>query len=126
MFGNTTLFRVMDNLVLEKLSPGDAFQDKGFLSTTRVDLTRDTDTRNEISEISKDRPNTVAVILPSPSKSGKGIAVDLYKTSVDDTSPTSVREKEILLPRNTVLKFLGYRAGVGSEDKVAVFERIDK
>jgi hypothetical protein len=125
MFGDKTLYRIVDNFVLGELTPGDTLRDKGFLSTTRIDLTRDTDARDALGEI-YDTPDTVAVILPSPTKSGKGIAVDLYRTSVNDTSSVSDREKEVLLPRNTDLLFLGYKRGIGSEDKVAVFQRVDK
>jgi len=125
MFGDKTLFRVVDNFVLAQLAPGDTLRDKGYLSTTRIDLTKDTDTRDALGEI-YDTPDTVAVILPSPTKSGKGIAVDLYRTSVNDTSSVSDREKEVLLPRQTDLLFLGYKRGIGSEDKVAVFQRVDK
>jgi len=125
MFGDTTLFRVVDNFVLGELTPGDTIRDKGFLSTTRIDLTKDTDARAALGEI-YDTPDTVAVILPSPSKSGKGLAVDLYRTSVNDTSSVSDREKEVLLPRSTDMLFLGYKRGVGSEEKVAVFQRVDK
>ncbi len=125
MFGNTTLFRVVDDLVLGQLSEGDILREKGFLSTTRIDISRDTELRDYLGGMSE-TPDTVAVILPSPSKSGKGIAVDLYRTSVDDTSGVSDREKEVLLPRNTDLLFLGYRTGIGSENGVAVFQRVDK
>ncbi len=125
MFGDKTLYRVVDNFVLEKLTPGDLVIDKGFLSTSRIDLTKDADTRSSLGDI-YDTPDTVAVILPSPSKSGKGIAVDLYRTSVDDTSSVSDREKEILLPRSTPLQFIGYKTDVGSEATVAIFQRVDK
>lgn len=125
MFGDKTLFRIVDDFVLAKLTPGDTLRDKGFLSTTRIDLTRDADARDALGRI-YDTPDTVAVILPSPTKSGKGIAVDLYRTSVNDTSSVSDREKEVLLPRSTDLLFLGYKRGIGSEEKVAVFQRVDK
>lgn len=125
MFGNTTLFRVVDDLVLMQLSEGDTFTHKGFLSTTRIDITKDSELRDYLGEMDK-TPDTVAVILPSPNKSGKGIAVDLYRTSVDDSSSVSDREKEVLLPRSTDLLFLGYRYGIGSENGVAVFQRVNK
>lgn len=125
MFGDKTLYRVIDNYVLNELSEGDIMIDKGFLSTSRIDLTQDKDARDWIGEI-YETPDTVAVILPSPTKSGKGIAVDIYRTSVNDTSSSSDREKEVLLPRNTPLQFIGYKTDVGSEAKVAVFQRMDK
>ena len=37
----------------------------------------------------------------------------------------SSREKEVLLPRRTPLKFIGYKTDVGSEARTAVFERAD-
>lgn len=125
MFGDKTLYRVIDNYVLAELSEGDIMIDRGFLSTSRIDLTKDTDARDWIGEI-YDTPDTVAVILPSPTKSGKGIAVDIYRTSVNDTSSSSDREKEVLLPRSTPLQFIGYKTDVGSEARVAVFQRMDK
>ena len=125
MFGDKTLFRVIDDEVLGKLTPGAIMVDKGFLSTSRIDLTRDADARYSLGDISS-TPDTVGVILPSTTKRGKGIATDLYRTSVNDPSPVSAREKEILLPRNTALKFLGYRTNIGHEAKVAVFQRVEK
>lgn len=125
MFGDKTLYRVVDNFVLDKLSEGDLMIDKGFLSTSRIDLTKDADARSSLGDM-YETPDTVAVILPSPSKSGKGFAVDIYRTSVNDTSSVSDREKEVLLPRSTPLQFIGYKTDVGSEARVAVFQRVDK
>ena len=125
MFGDKTLYRVVDNYVLEKLNEGDIMIEKGFLSTSRMDLTKDTNTRSSLGDM-VETPDTVAIILPSPNKSGKGIAVDIYRTAVVDVSPVSDREKEVLLPRNTPLQFIGYKRDVGSEAQVAIFQRVDK
>lgn len=125
MFGDKTLYRVVDNYVLAKLSEGDIMIEKGFLSTSRMDLTKDTNTRSSLGDM-VETPDTVAIILPSPNKSGKGIAVDIYRTAVVDVSPVSDREKEVLLPRNTPLQFIGYKRDVGSEAQVAIFQRVDK
>jgi hypothetical protein len=127
LFGEKTLYRVFSDKVLENLEEGDIMRDPGFLSTTRIDVTQEgqSSARTWMGGI-KETPDTVAVILPSESGTGKGLAVDIYRTSVDDTSTVSDTEKEILLPRDTPLKFLGYKTDVGTEARVAVFQRMDK
>ena len=127
LFGDKTLYRVFSDRVLEGLEEGDIMTDKGFLSTTRIDVTQEgqSSARTWMGGI-KETPDTVGVILPNATGSGKGFAVDIYRTSVDDTSTVSDTEKEILLPRDTPLKFLGYKTDVGTEARVAVFQRMDK
>jgi GNAT superfamily N-acetyltransferase len=127
IFGDKNLYRAFSDKVLENLQEGDTFQDKGFLSTTRVDITQEEqgETRSWMGGINPSK-DTVAVILPNETKSGKGLAVDMYRTAVQDTSSISDDEKEVLLPRNTPLKFLGYKTDVGTEARVAVFQRMDK
>jgi hypothetical protein len=127
LFGGNTLFRVFDNKVLEGLQEGDIMTDKGFLSTTRIDVTREQNSgaRTWMGGIDN-TPDTIGIILPNESKTGKGLAVDIYRTVVDDTSSTSDTEKEVLLPRSTPLKFLGYKTDVGMEAQVAIFQRMDK
>jgi len=126
LFGDKTLYRVFSDKVLEGLSEGDVLTDRGFLSTTRIDVTQEgqSSARSWMGGIN-DSSDTVAVILPNESGTGKGLAVDIYRTVVDDTSTVSDTEKEVLLPRNTPLKFLGYKTDVGTEARVAVFQRMD-
>jgi hypothetical protein len=126
LFGDKTLYRVFSDKVLEGLSEGDVLTDRGFLSTTRIDVTQEgqSSARTWMGGIS-DSSDTVAVILPNESGTGKGLAVDIYRTVVDDTSTISDSEKEVLLPRSTPLKFLGYKTDVGTEARVAVFQRMD-
>jgi hypothetical protein len=127
LFGDKTLYRVFSDKVLENLQEGDIMRDPAFLSTTRIDVTQEgqSSARTWMGGI-KETPDTVGVILPNETGSGKGFAVDIYRTSVDDTSTVSDTEKEILLPRDTPLKFLGYKTDVGTEARVAVFQRMDK
>jgi hypothetical protein len=127
IFGDKNLYRAFSDKVLENLQEGDIFQDKGFLSTTRVDITQEEqgETRSWMGGINPSN-DTVAVILPNETKSGKGLAVDMYRTAVQDVSSIADDEKEVLLPRNTPLKFLGYKTDVGTEARVAVFQRMDK
>jgi hypothetical protein len=127
LFGDKTLYRVFSDKVLENLQEGDIMRDPAFLSATRIDVTQEAQSsaRTWMGGI-KETPDTVGVILPNETKSGKGFAVDIYRTSVDDTSTVSDTEKEVLLPRDTPLKFLGYKTDVGTEARVAVFQRMDK
>ena len=127
LFGEKTLYRVFSDKVLENLQEGDIMRDPGFLSTTRIDVTQEGESsaRTWMGGI-KETPDTVGIILPSESGTGKGLAVDIYRTVVDDTSTVADTEKEILLPRDTPLKFIGYKTDVGTEARVAVFQRMDK
>jgi hypothetical protein len=134
-FGNTTLYRVFSNNVLSSLKEGDIVTDKGFLSTTRKDISSVDETYSRIllGEISPSM-DTVGVILPNKSKNGKGISVDTFKRSRDTEQLTSTQEREVILPRSTPLKFIGYKqlpfisetaANLNQDTHVAVFERMD-
>jgi hypothetical protein len=123
-FGATNLYRVFADDVLANLEEGDILVDRGFMSTSRIDLTSSDSTRTHLGRID-DTPDTVAVILPNASKSGKGLAVDIYKELLGEPMGQSSREQEVLLPRGTPLRFLGYKTDVGSEARLAVFERAD-
>jgi hypothetical protein len=123
-FGATNLYRVFADDVLANLEEGDVLVDRGFMSTSRIDLTSSESTRDWLGRID-DTPDTVAVILPNASKSGKGLALDIYKELLGEPMGQSSREKEVLLPRGTPLKFLGYKTDVGTEARIAVFERAD-
>lgn len=128
-FGDTNLYRVYEKSVLNGLEEGAIMTDKGFLSTTRVDLTDEgyKDVRDSIGLIA-DSQDIVAIILPNATKSGKGLAVDSFKNAVQDFAtgiPNSSLEREVLLPRSTPLKFIGYKTDVGMEAEIAVFQRMD-
>jgi hypothetical protein len=126
LFGNITLYRVFSQNLMNRLQPGDVFTDKAFLSTTRLDVTQtdNSNAREWLGNLSSTE-DTVGIILPNAKKNGKGFAVDIFRTVVDQTSSNSDREKEVLLPRNTPLKFIGYQSDVGSEAQVAIFQRLD-
>jgi len=136
LFGKTTLFRVMDESIVGSLKAGDVMVDKGFISTTRVDITqtKNQETRKWFGYIDQETSTMVAVIRPNKSGNGKGIAVDVLRTAVDKTSTVSDTEKEVLLPRSTPMKFIGFeKSPSGEKDdgspydgRVAVFQRMDK
>lgn len=132
-FGDKNLYRVFDKSITDTLEVGDVLTDKGFMSTTRVDITREEglDVLQNLQMI-RVTDDTPSIILPSESKRGKGLAVDYIKNAVSDlfeNVSNANNEKEVLLPRNTSLKFMGYETASikdGDPFKVAVFQRMDK
>lgn len=127
-FGDKTLYRVSSDRLIKDLTPGDTFIDKGFLSTTRKNVTTNASARKQLGNLSPTE-DTVMVILPSPSRTGKGLAVDAFLKSrgYDGQNEFWNKEKEVLLPRDTPLLFLGISATTDTEGKsVAVFQRMDK
>jgi SPP1 gp7 family putative phage head morphogenesis protein len=146
VFGDKNLYRVTSSRLLDDLQPGDTFIDKGFLSTTRIDISdkANTVTRIQLGNITATE-DTVSVILPSPSGQGKGLALDFFleqKGWLEDKMGSDShynREKEVLLPRGTPLLFLGFTETTGAlpsgsmlvplpkgPERVAVFQRMDK
>jgi hypothetical protein len=133
MFGDKNLFRVFDKSLVDTLEKGDVLTDKGFMSTTRVDITSEAGLEVlqnlQLIRVTDDR---ASIILPSESKTGKGLAVDYMKNAVVDlftNVATANNEREVLLPRNTSLKFMGYKKINEGKDNfmdVAVFQRMDK
>jgi hypothetical protein len=132
-FGDKNLYRVFDKSITDTLEVGDVLTDKGFMSTTRVDITREEglDVLQNLQMI-RTTDDTPSILLPSESKRGNGLAVDYVKNAVSDlfeNVSTAANEKEVLLPRNTSLKFMGYNTvsiGDGNPMKVGVFQRMDK
>jgi hypothetical protein len=133
LFGDKNLYRVFDKNLVDTLKEGDVLTDKGFMSTTRVDITSKEGSEVlqnlQLIRLTEDR---ASIILPSESKTGKGLAVDYLKNSVSDfftNVATANNEREVLLPRNTSLKFIGYKKlneGTDNSMDVAVFQRMDK
>ena len=125
--GDKNLYRVYSDRVLTDLQPGDKIVDKGFLSTTRVDLTGTSlssrNTRSGLGSI-RESADTVAVILPNANKNGKGLVVgDFFASNGNNENGIWQREFEVILPRNTELTFLGYQET--ELERVAVFQRND-
>jgi hypothetical protein len=132
-FGDKNLYRVFDKSITDTLEVGDVLTDKGFMSTTRVDITREEGLEVlQNLQMIRTTDDTPSILLPSESKKGKGLAVDYLKNAVVDlfdNVSTANNEREILLPRNTSLKFMGYNLVSirdGDPMKVGVFQRMDK
>lgn len=128
VYGADNLYRVYSDRLLENLQPGDRIVDKGFLSTTRIDISNPSNfqERSVLGDISATN-DTIAVLMPSPSKSTKGVAVDKYLMFGGDPGDGGeqwTRESEVLLARNTELLFLGF--DTTKPERVAVFQRMDK
>lgn len=134
LFGDKNLYRVFTTDTLDALKEGDSFTDKAFLSTTRVDITNpdNVEILQNLQLLTNEVNTQAAVILPSASKSGKGLAIDFIKNALSDfttNTSTANSEKEVLLPRGTSLKFIGYKKINAMTDNVmdvAIFERVDK
>lgn len=133
LFGDKNLYRVFANDVLQDLNEGDVLTDRAFLSTTRVNITdsKNIDTLQNLQMISESN-DRAAIILPAPSGKGKGLAVDYMKNAVSDlfaNTATANSEKEVILPRNTPLKYMGLKEVSRDDDVnmvIAVFQRMDK
>lgn len=135
VFGENNLYRVFSDRLVEDLQPGDTFVDKGFMSTTRADITRQENRqmRIDLGAIGSSE-DTVGVILPSPSRKGKGLAIDwrLRESGYDGSAEYWQKEQEVLLPRGTSLLFLGFmeEGGVSGhkvmgKERIALFQRMD-
>jgi hypothetical protein len=133
LFGDKNLYRVFSKEVLNSMGEGDVLTDKAFMSTTRVDITKSSNVETlQNLQLLTESDTQAAIILPSPSRRGKGLAVDYIKNAVSDlftNTSTANSEKEVLLPRGTSLKLVGYKKINPMTDSVmdvAVFQRMDK
>ncbi len=122
--GDANLYRIVSDKVLSGLSPGDVMTDKGYTSTTSKDLTvqENLGARNDLANISTSS-DTVAVILPNPAGENRALGVQqLFMATISSTT-LSENEQEVLLPRATALQFIGYKDNVGTQARVAMFQR---
>jgi hypothetical protein len=133
LFGDKNLYRVFSKEVLDSMGEGDVLTDKAFMSTTRVDITNPSNIETlQNLQLLTESDTQSAIILPAPSGRGKGLAIDYIKNAVSDlftNTSTANSEKEVLLPRGTSLKFMGFKKINPMTDNVmdiAVFQRMDK
>ena len=96
------VFRVMSVDALRNLKEGDSFSEKGFVSTTSVDLRTDAKLRENLGSIDKKTDDVVAIIYNGGF--GKGLAVNYNQEAAANKNAF---ENEIILPRNTEFKFVG-------------------
>ena len=117
------LYRVFSSSLVESLSPGDILTDKGFISTTLVDITSQAgkDLRRELGNI-RSSNDIAGVILPSKGGTSKGLSLGYLRSALGNYVSVRPNEKEVLLPRDTSLEFIGTATGKTGE-KIALFER---
>jgi hypothetical protein len=96
------VFRVVSVDTLRNLKEGDSFSEKGFVSTTSVDLRTDSKLRENLGNIDKKTDDVVAIIYNG--EFGKGLAVNYNQEAAANKNAF---ENEIILPRNTEFKFVG-------------------
>jgi len=115
---NAILYRVMDKDVLEKLSVGTVFKDKGFTSTTIRDLTSP-DGKFMLDKLSNLNPydnKPKAVMQINSGSFTQGLFVNGYLNTHTDSYAS---ELEMLLPRNVELKYTGIESGVHMFDRLS-------
>lgn len=118
----TPLYRIFDSTEVSNLSVGQVYVDKAFTSASFVDIT---DPKNsKILEELKFTPNSrdteivIGRILPNGNYSGVSV------NSIITPNQFYGNEKEFLMPRNTVLRYLG--SSKTSDGKTVMdFERTD-
>lgn len=97
-----TVWRVASAEAIDKLVTGQTYIDRGYTSTTAVDLTH-RDNGLVLLTLAKVSNGQKAIMQIDTGKSGKGI----YMPKMFPGQPIAEFEKEFLLARNTKMKYLG-------------------
>ena len=97
-----TVFRVGSQEAVEKLRKGSVYEDKGFTSTTAVDITHP-ENGIQLLTLAKVSSGQKALMRIDTGKEGKGI----YMPKMFPGQPIAEFEKEFLMPRGTKMKYLG-------------------
>jgi hypothetical protein len=84
------------------LKEGDVFTEKGYVSTTSVDLRKDSKLRENLAQIDRKTDDVVALIYNG--KNGKGLSVNGIQEAAANKNAF---ENEIILPRGRDFKFIG-------------------
>lgn len=115
---NAILYRVMDQDVLEKLSIGTVFKDKGFTSTTIRDLTSPNGKAmlDKLSHLNPFDNKPKAVMQINNGSFTQGLFVNGYLNAHTNSYAS---ELEMLLPRNMELKYTGIESGVHMFDRLS-------
>ncbi len=96
------VFRVASVDALKDLKEGDVFTEKGYVSTTSVDLRKDPKLRENLGQIDRQTDDVVALIYNG--KNGKGLFVNGVQ---EGAANKNAFENEIILPRGRDFKFIG-------------------
>lgn len=99
---NQTVWRTASADAILALKKNGVYQDKGFTSTTAVDITNP-DNENLLFTLLEISSGTKAIMQIDTGSSGKG----LYIPKMFPNQPIAEKENEFLMPRNTKMKYLG-------------------
>jgi hypothetical protein len=110
---NQTVYRVASREVIESLTKNSIYIDKGYTSTTAVDVTAPGNgklllTLNFVS------PGKKTIMKIDTGSVGKG----LYMPKMFPGQPIAEFEREFLMPRNTKMKYLGPEYMVTPNDQI--------
>jgi hypothetical protein len=97
-----TVWRVASAEAVDRLVTGATYEDKGYTSTTAVDLTH-RENGLVLLTLAKVSSGKKAIMQIDTGKAGKGI----YMPKMFPGQPIADFEKEFLLARNTKMKYLG-------------------
>lgn len=95
-------YRVASVDALKGLKEGDVFTEKGYVSTTSVDITKDSKLRENLGQIDKTTDDVVVKIYNGTH--GKGLSVNGVQEAAANKNAF---ENEIILPRGRDFKFIG-------------------
>ncbi len=99
---NKIVYRVASVDALRGLKEGDVFTEKGYVSTTSVDITKDSKLRENLGQIDKTTDDVVVKIYNGTH--GKGLSVNNIQEAAANKNAF---ENEIILPRGRDFKFIG-------------------
>lgn len=95
-------YRVASVDALKGLKEGDVFTEKGYTSTTSVDITKDSKLRENLGQIDKTTDDVVVKIYNGTHS--KGLSVNNVQEAAANKNAF---ENEIILPRGRDFKFIG-------------------
>jgi hypothetical protein len=97
-----TVFRVGSQEAVSKLRKGSTYVDRGYTSTTAVDITQP-ENGIQLLTLAKISPGQKTIMRIDTGKVGKG----LYMPKMFPGQPIAEFEKEFLMPRSTKMKYMG-------------------
>lgn len=115
---NATLYRVMDTEILEKIKVGTVFKDKGFTSTTIVDLTSPSgkDMLDRLTNLNPVENKQKSVMQINNGPYTTGLFINGY---LNEYTGSYAKELEMLLPREIELEYTGVENGVHMFDRLS-------
>jgi hypothetical protein len=116
------LYRTTSAETVERLKVGDVIQDKGYMSSTTADLLSP-DNGILLLTLSKVSSGRKSIIRIDSNDNQKG----LFMSAVSKSNPIASFEREVVLPRNTKLRFKGIAVLPLSNErglKIYDFERL--